>query len=138
MAPTSAYDPYKPAKRPSGKPDSEPRYRVLVHKRFLLHYNELSARVGEQQAKQFWDHVANTPGRTDPVASTSILKGRAGRAQGPGWSRTIHYEVSSSARIDYQYNDDYVTAPGGDPHPVVAILTINYGSHLQVYTACNG
>lgn len=82
-----------------------------------------------QQAKQFWDHVASAPGQPNPIAPTTVLKGQAGRPKGPGWSRTIHYEVSSSARIDYQYNDTYAAPQGGDPHPVVAILTINYSSH---------
>jgi hypothetical protein len=89
----------------------------------------LAARVGEQQATQFWDHVASTPGQPDPIAPTTILKGRAGRPMGVGWSRTIHYEISSSARVDYQFNDEYVTASGSDHHAVVAILTINYSSH---------
>jgi hypothetical protein len=129
MTGRSAYDPFRPAKRPGGPPDSAPSYRVVVHKAFFSHYNELVNRVGEQQAKQFWDHVAHTPGMPDPIASTTILKGRAGRPQGSGWSRTVHYEVSSSARIDYQYHDTYTTTPGGDPHRVVAILTINYSSH---------
>jgi hypothetical protein len=102
---------------------------VLVHRRFKRHYDGLVERVGLQQAQQFWDHVANRPGQPDPIASTTFLRGKAGQPQGPGWSRTIHYEVSSSARIDYQYCDDYKTTPDGDPHPVVAILTINYSSH---------
>jgi hypothetical protein len=126
---TSAYDPLRPAPRPGGKPNRKPEYRVLVHKSFYAHYLELAERVGAQQAKQFWDHVAHQPGRPDPIAQTTILKGKAGRPRSEGWSRTIHYEVSSSARIDYQYNNSYVAVPGGDAHPVVAILTINYGSH---------
>jgi hypothetical protein len=129
MAQSSAYDPFGPAKRPGGKPDEAPTYRVLVHKRFMSHYGELVSRVGEQQAKQFWDHVSSMPGQPDPIAQTTVLKGRAGRPNGEGWSRTIHYEISSSARIDYQYHDSYVTTPDGDPHRVVAILTINYSSH---------
>jgi hypothetical protein len=129
MTGDSAYDPLRPAKRPGKKPDRAPVYRVLVHKSFYSHYGELVSRVGEQQAKQFWDHVAHQPGAPDPIAQSTVLKGRAGRPHGEGWSRTIHYEVSSSARIDYQYHDSYTTATDGDPHPVVAILTINYGSH---------
>jgi len=125
----SAYNPMRPAKRPGGKPRDKPKYRVLVHKAFYGHFLELVDRVGAQQAKQFWDHVAQTPGQTDPIAQTTILKGTAGKAIGDGWSRTIHYEVSSSARIDYQFNDAYKVSPEGDPHPVVGILTINYSSH---------
>lgn len=33
------------------------------------------------------------------------------------------------ARADYQFNDQYKTVDDGDPHPVVAILTIDYRSH---------
>jgi hypothetical protein len=129
MARTSAYDPLAPARRPGGRPESTPRYRVLVHKRFRSHYDQLVYMVGLQQAQQFWDHVALSPGAPCPVAATCQLKGKAGRPQGPGWSRTVHYEVTSSARIDYQYNDNYSTTVDGDRHPVVAILTISYSSH---------
>ena len=129
MASNSAYRPYEPAKRPGGKPDETPKYRVLVHRNYTHHYSELVPRVGLQQAQQFWDHVSCSPGRTDPIAQTTILRGRAGRPKEPGWSKTIHYEVSSSARIDYQYCDAYKTGPDGDPHPVIFILTINYSSH---------
>lgn len=86
-------------------------------------------RVGLQQAQQFWDHVASRPGLTSAIAQTTILRGTAGKPKAPGWSRTYHYELTSSARIDYQFCDEYRTHPDGDPHPVVAILTINYGSH---------
>jgi hypothetical protein len=85
--------------------------------------------VGLQQAQQFWDHVSSSPGAPCSVAPTCLLKGEAGKPNGPGWSRTVHYEVSSSARIDYQYNDSYSTTADGDRHRVVAILTISYSSH---------
>ena len=129
MAPNSAYEPYRPARRPGRRPDKAPAYRVLVHRHFAGHYAELVDRVGLKQAQQFWDHVAHDPGNADPIAPTCFLKGKAGKPKEPGWSRTIHYEVSSSGRIDYQYFDAYMTEPDGDPHPVVAILTINYSSH---------
>jgi hypothetical protein len=129
LASNSAYRPYNPAKRPGGKPNEAPKYRVLVHRSYVQHYAELAHRVGLQQAQQFWDHVSLNPGRTDPIAQTTVLRGRAGRPKETGWSKTIHYEVSSSARIDYQYYDAYQTEPNGDPHPVIFILTINYSSH---------
>ncbi|RBQ21876.1 hypothetical protein DP939_04165 [Spongiactinospora rosea] len=129
MSRGSAYDPHRPARRPGGRPEEAPRYRVLVHRQYLGHWGELVERVGLKQAQQFWDHVSRTPGSPDPIASISLLKGRAGRPKGEGWSRTFHYRVSSSARIDYQYCDAYTTGPEGDPHPVVVILTVNYSSH---------
>jgi hypothetical protein len=125
----SAYDPLRPARRPGGKPEARPVYRVLVHKRFKRHYEQLVARVGAPQAQQFWDHISTNPGEPSPVAATCILRGRAGRPQDEGWSRTYHYEITSMARADYQFNDQYKTATDGDPHPVVAILTIDYSSH---------
>jgi hypothetical protein len=126
---TSAYEPLQPARRPETSPGQAPTYRVLVHRKYTQHYSELPDRVGVQQAQQLWDHLASNPGRPSPIASTTVLKGEAGRPKGPGWSRTIHYEVSSSARVDYQYCDEYRTSPTGDPHKVVAILTISFGSH---------
>lgn len=129
MPPSSAYEPLRPAKRPGGKPEAAPAFRVLVHKRYRRLYDELPGRVGLQQAQQFWDHVSRTPGAPCAIAATCILKGRAGRPQADGWSRTVHYEVSGDARIDYQYNDSYKTSPESDGHPVVAILTITVGSH---------
>lgn len=126
---SSAYDPLQPAKRPGGRPTVAPRYRVLLHKKFRNHYAQLAERVGIQQARQMWDHLATTPGATSGIASTTILRGRAGRPRGPGWSRTVHYEVSGDARVDYQYHDAYRSNPSGDAHPVVAILTISFGSH---------
>jgi hypothetical protein len=129
VATNSAYDPYMRARRPGGKPAEAPRYRILVHKRFETHYDQLISRVGLQQAQQFWDHVATNPGGRCAVASTCYLRGDAGRPQGAGWSRTIHYEVTSSARINYQFHDSYCTTPGADAHRVVAILTISYSSH---------
>jgi hypothetical protein len=126
----SAYEPHVPARRPGGKkPDYQPKYRPLVHRKYLGHYEELVDRVGLKQAQQFWDHIAQDPANPDPIAPTCLLKGKAGKPKGPEWSRTIHYEVSSSARIDYQYSDTYKRQPDGDPHAVVAILTINYSSH---------
>ena len=82
-----------------------------------------------QQAQEFWDHVAMAAGSPALIASTTLLRGRAGQPIGEGWSRTVHYELSSKARANYQYNNAYRTRPDGDPHPVVAILTIDYSSH---------
>lgn len=124
-----AYAPYEAARRPGGRPSDRPKYRVLVHRQFRDHWSELSSRVGESSAQRFWDHVSSTPGLTSGLANTSILRGRAGVPKGPGWSKTVHYEVSSAGRINYQFNNAYSTERGGDPHPVVFILSIDYSSH---------
>lgn len=124
-----AYSPFGPARSPGGRPDEKPKYRVLVHRKFSNHWLELADRVGIQQAKQFWDHVTQSPGQPSPLASITILRGKAGRAMDDGWSRTHHYEVSGAGRIDYQYHNRYQVSEDSDAHPVVAILTINFGSH---------
>ena len=129
MTPESAYSPLVPAKRPGGKPDRKPAYRVLVHRKYRGHWDELVGRVGLQQAQEFWEHLSLSPGTIPATAATTILRGQAGKPKGEGWSRTIHYELSSKARADYQFNDSFRAHPQGDAHKVVAILTINYSSH---------
>ena len=124
-----AYAPFGPARHPGGKPEAKPEYRVLVHRKFQNRWTEVVDRVGLQQAKQFWDHVATTPGQKSPIASITILKGKAGLPMADGWSRTHHYEISGAGRIDYQYHNEYADGAKGDPHRVVAIMTISYGSH---------
>lgn len=125
----SAYQPLSPAQRPGSRPFEKPVYRVLVHRKFRNHWDQLVSRVGLQGAQQFWDHVAYTPGSVSGIASTTILRGKAGDPKEVGWSRTHHYEVSGAGRIDYQYHNAYKTEQDGDEHKVVAILTINFGSH---------
>lgn len=126
---TSAYQPLQPAKRPGGRPDEAPNFRVLVHRQYHQKYKRLAEAIGLQQAQELWDHLAMTPDQPPKVGSSCILRGKAGLPQGVGWSRTVHYEASSKARVDYQYNKEYTTPDGGDPHPVVAILTISLTSH---------
>lgn len=126
---SSAYQPFAPAQRPGRRPESKPAYRVLVHRKFLNHWASLVDRVGAQQAQQFWDHVSQTPGMKSPIASITILKGTAGLPMGEGWSRTHHFEISGAGRIDYQYHNAFRGGAHGDAHPVVAILTISFGSH---------
>ncbi|MEO3446030.1 hypothetical protein ABG805_09385, partial [Bifidobacterium adolescentis] len=65
-----AYDPEVPAKRPGGKPINAPKYRILVHRKYEAAWNQIVERVGLQQAQQFWDHVAYSPGSKDPIANS--------------------------------------------------------------------
>jgi len=124
----SAYQPFGPARRPGGRPVAKPRYGVLVHRKFAEVWSSLPARVGLAAARQFYDHVASTPGQPAAVNRTGILRGKAGEPMAPGFSRTVHYEISGAGRIDYQYNAAYPAARG-DPHPVVCIRAINLSSH---------
>lgn len=129
MPPEGAYQPLVPGRRPGESPSVAPRYRVLVHRKFKRHWDELVDRIGLQQAQEFWDHLALDPGSPPPTASTCVLKGKAGNPQGSGWSRTIHYELSSKARGNYQFHDEFQTSPAGDKHRVVAVLTLDFSSH---------
>lgn len=124
-----AYAPFVPAQRPGSSPGAKPVYRVLVHRKFLNQWNDMVDRVGLQQAQQFWDHVAYTPGQTSPVASITILRGKAGWPMAEGWSRTNHYEVTGAGRINYQFHNEFSDGALGDAHKVVTIRTIDYGSH---------
>lgn len=63
------------------------------------------------------------------LVKTKFLHGKAALPKAEGFSRTLHYDLSSKARINYQYCDDYRTNSEGDPHKVVFILTIDFSSH---------
>lgn len=92
-------------------------------------WRELVERVGLANAQQFWDHVAHSPGAPPKVGSACVLKGKAGQPRSPGYSRTIHYEITGAGRIDYQYNPQSTEGRRGDAHGVVRILTIDLSSH---------
>lgn len=85
-----AYRPFVPARRPRGRPDFEPRYRVLIHHRYVDLWRAIVDRVGVESAQQFWDHVALTPGQPPAVNRATIMKGRSANPIGQGFSRTIH------------------------------------------------
>jgi hypothetical protein len=125
----SSYRPYRPAKRPGGRPRQRPVFRVLVHRQHHDRWVALADRVGLESPQQFWDHVAFTPDRPPAINSATVLRGRAGRPEEEGFSNTIHFEISSMARIDYQYCHQYRTDPQGDSHAVVRIRAIQFTSH---------
>jgi hypothetical protein len=126
---SGAYESYIPAARPGGRPATRPRYRILVHRRYLERWRVLPARVGLENARQFYDHIANTLGLPPAVGRSSYLRGRAAEPTAPGFSRTIHDEITGAGRIDYQFHDAYTGGARGDPHPVVRIVRIGLGSH---------
>src|SRR5215471_2894228 len=104
------------ARRPGGRPAVKPAFRVLVHHKYLPVWNELADRVGLANAQQFWNHVAMTPGQPPKVGTTSIMKGRHNAPKWPGYSKTIHYEITGAGRIDYQFNTSAGDGARGDPH----------------------
>ena len=124
-----AYRPHVAARRPGGSPAVKPVFRVLVHYQYLELWKQLPARVGLANAQQFWDHVAMTPGQPPRVGTSSIMKGKFAAAKWPGYSKTVHYEITGAGRIDYQFNPAATEGARGDPHGVVRILTIDLGSH---------
>lgn len=124
-----AYRPHVAARRPGGPPEVKPAFRVLVHRQYLEVWNNLADRVGLSNAQQFWDHVATTPGQPPQVGTSCVMKGKHAAPKWPGYSKTIHYEITSAGRIDYQFNPTATDGSRGDPHGVVKILTIDLGSH---------
>lgn len=126
---TGAHHPWLPARRPGGKPSFAPRFRVLVHYQLDARWRELRIRVGTKSVQQFWDHVALEPGRPARINSTSVLRGKRAKPVATGFSRSIHYEVSGAARVDYQFNPRWVGTRKGDTYGVVVIVDIRLGSH---------
>ncbi|MBC7459885.1 MAG: hypothetical protein H7287_00845 [Thermoleophilia bacterium] len=124
-----AYRPFVPGRRPGGRPDEAPRYRVVVHHKFANRWDELPGVVGLESAQQFYDHVATTPGAPPRINTSTVLRGQAGKPRDEGFSRTIHYEISGAGRINYQHCANYRTSADGDAHAVVFILTIDLTSH---------
>jgi hypothetical protein len=126
---TRSYAPFVPARRPGGRPPERPRYRVLVQRSFAKDWDALPTRVGVRSAQEFYDHLSVSPGRPPDINRTTVLRGRAGRPVLPGYSRTIHYEISGAGRIDYQFADEFRSGRIGDARGVVLILTIDPGGH---------
>ncbi|MDN5564183.1 MAG: hypothetical protein L0G49_10510 [Luteococcus sp.] len=124
MPNTSAYKPQQPARRPGGKPDVAPAYRLLVHRKYAAQWDQLAEAVGLQNAQRAWDHLANHPGQTPELGQCTKMKGMAKFAK-DGWSPIYHYEASSMARIDYQFHDAHIATPGMAEVRVTRILLID-------------
>jgi hypothetical protein len=123
------YRPFVAARAPGGRPDQKPTFRVLVHRQYLDLWNSLVDQVSIASAKQFWDHVPMTPGMPPAVGTSTVLRGKHHRGKWPGYSQTIHYEISGAGRIEYQYASSTTEGTKGDVHAVAKILTIDPTSH---------
>ena len=123
-----AYDPLVSVGRPGGRPRDKPRFRVLIHKRHLRLWEKLIRRCGLQNAQQVWDHLAFRPDQPPLLGTCTPFKGK--NYQGSdGWSRRYHYEITGADRLDYQFDPEYRGGRTGEPHPVVKIIIIAFGSH---------
>lgn len=85
--------------------------------------------MGLDSAQQLWDHLAFTPDQPPAINAACVLRGKAGLPEEPGFSRTIHFEISGAARADYQYCREYRGGRDPEPHAVVRIRAIQLGSH---------
>ena len=124
----SAYAPYRPARRPGGRPSEKPAYRVLVHHKFKDLWDALPERVGIQNAERVWDHLAQQPGLAPLIGQCTKMKGMAKFATN-GWSPIYHYEISSMGRLDYQFHQEHQATVDLEPCKVVRILRISLSSH---------
>ena len=78
-----------------------------------------------------------TPGQPPEAGTPSVTKGKHAAPKWPGYSTTIHHEITGAGRIDYQLSPSATEGRRGDPHGVVKILTIDLGSHrLAHWRAC--
>ena len=115
MTAPGAYRPLEPGRRPGGRPSVAPAYRVLVHRKYRDHYLELVERVGLQQAQQFWDHIAHTPGQPSPIAQICILRGQRACLTARDGPERCTMNSQGAARADYQFHNAYTTEVGRGP-----------------------
>jgi hypothetical protein len=120
-----SYSPVEPVARPAGRPDCNPVFSVLVHRKFSRMWKPLPDRVGTESTRQFYDHVADRPVSPPEVNSTCHWRGRAGLPQCEGGSRTIHHESGDAGRVDFPYVNSFSEGARRGAHPVVFILTID-------------
>jgi hypothetical protein len=57
------------------------------------------------------------------------MKGKHNAPKWPGYSKTIHYEITGAGRIDYQFTPSASDGARGDSHGVVKIMSIDLASH---------
>jgi hypothetical protein len=43
------------------------------------------------------------------------MRGKHADPKAPGFSKTVHYEITGAGRIDYQWNATYTGEASGDP-----------------------
>lgn len=87
-------------------------------------WGDMVTAVGDESASQCWDHLAQNPGQKPPINSGNPLAGKQFGPTADGFSRVMHYRVSSAWRVDYRFHDTYRTSATGEPHKIVVILWV--------------
>lgn len=124
-----SYAPFVSARYPAaGSPPKRPKWRVLVHRKHVERWNKIAEVCGERNAGEIWEHLTTQPDKPPLLGTVTPMKGRQYGKQEDGTSRVLHYEVSGAGRVDYRYNPKTI-ATKGDEHPVVWIVSIDFGSH---------
>lgn len=100
----------------------------MVHQKYQDKWDALTERVGLQSAQRAWDHLATQPDLPPPIGHCQKLRGMEKYAK-DGWSSLYHYEVSSMARVDFQFNPGHRADPEKEPCQVVRIVRIGLSSH---------
>lgn len=123
-----SYRPFVSARYPGrGKPSKKPKWRVVVHRQHVDKWNQLLELCGVSNADELWEHLSQQPDQPPKLGSVSLMKGKLGKKAG-SMSRVHHYRITGAGRIDYRYDPKFV-ADGGDEHPVVQIISIDFSSH---------
>lgn len=124
-----AYRPFQSARKPGGKPDVQPEWRVLVHRKHAAAWSNLVERFGQTNADELWDHLTTSPDRPPRLGTVTPMRGKLGKALNDGTSRVYHYEISGAGRVDYRFHPSFSSAPDREPHPTVFIVSIDHRSH---------
>lgn len=123
-----SYRPYVAARRPRGRAEKKPKWRVIVHRKHVQLWEDLVSICGLQAAQQCWDHLALAADRPSPFGNITIMKGKLRHGK-DGWSGVHHYEITGAGRVDFQYHPKFSGGATGDEHPVVRIISIDLSSH---------
>lgn len=118
-----AYRPFVSARAPF-PPTEKPVWRVLVHRQLLQEWNELVDRAGPANARELWSYLTSSPNRPPALGCVSKMRGVP-----KGSDAVWHYELTGAGRVDFTVHPEFKTADGGDAHPCVKIVGIDYGSH---------
>lgn len=125
--PEGAYAPLLTVPSPGETPQTQPRFRVLIHKSDWKLWQTGIDRAGVKNMIDLWDHLAFRPDQPPILGTVTRLRG--GHMKGSdGWSTVHHYELTGAARVDYQSHPRFV-GEHGDEHGVVKIIKISFDSH---------